>query len=513
MSDVYDFDLVAIGSGPAGQRAAVQAAKLGKRVAIVEKNRSVGGVCVETGTIPSKTFREAVWAVSSGPAIGARPTAEQLLGRVSDVVRREIDVLDSQLRRNDIAVIRGAAEFQDAHTLLIRSETGSRAVRGATIVVAVGTQAVTPPGAVLDGEVAITSDDIIRLKRLPRAMTVVGGGVVGIEYASIFAMLGIEVTLVERRDRVLDFADREIVDELIHQMRKRNVTFRFGETVERFEVSEGPPRRGVLFLESGKRIVSDLVLFSAGRMGATDRLNLAAAGLAADERGRLAVDADFRTAVPHVYAAGDVIGYPNLAATSSEQGRLAACHAFGVPAGPMASHFPVGIYAIPEISMVGATEQELTAGQGPVRDRHRTLPRDRPGPDPGRRQRAPQDALPPRGPAASRRPRDRHASDRADPHRAGGPGARRRARLLHAHRLQLPDAGRVLQGGGPRRGEQARHLTGQGGRRGPARARGPCAAGGRTGARSGARPRAGARSRPPRPPRRPAATGGWSSRA
>jgi NAD(P) transhydrogenase len=365
VSEVYEFDLVAIGSGPAGQRAAVQAAKLGKRVAVIEKNRCVGGVCVETGTIPSKTFREAVWAVSSAPPVGARPTAEQLLARVSDVVRREIDVLDNQLRRNDIAVIRGEAQFQDPHTLLIRSETGSRAVRAAMIVIAVGTRAVTPPGAVLDGEVAITSDDIIRLKRLPRAMTVVGGGVVGIEYASIFATLGIEVTLVERRDRVLDFVDREIVDELVHQMRKRNVTFRFGETVERFEVSEGPPRRGALFLESGKRIVSDLVLFSAGRTGATDQLNLAAAGLAADDRGRLGVDADFRTSVPHVYAAGDVIGHPSLAATSSEQGRLAACHAFGVAAGPMASHFPVGIYAIPEISMVGATEQELTAAKVP----------------------------------------------------------------------------------------------------------------------------------------------------
>ena len=209
-------------------------------------------------------------------------------------------------------------------------------------------------------------------------------------------------------------------------MRKRNVTFRFGETVERFEVSAGPPRRGVLFLESGKRIVSDLVLFSAGRTGATDDLNLAAAGLSADERGRLAVDADFRTAVPHIFAAGDVIGYPSLAATSSEQGRLAACHAFGVAAGPMASHFPVGIYAIPEISMVGATEQELTAGEGALRDRRGPVPRDRARPDPGRRQRAVQDALPPRGPPAARRPRDRHRGHRADPHRPGGAGARRR---------------------------------------------------------------------------------------
>jgi NAD(P) transhydrogenase len=365
MSDTYDFDLVAIGSGPAGQRAAVQAAKLGKRGAVVEKNRCVGGVCVETGTIPSKTFREAVCAARATTGAGARPTAHQLLARVNEVVRREIEVLDSQLRRNDVAVIRGEARFHDPHTLLVRSESGDQTVRAASIVVAVGTRAVTPPGSVLDGEVAITSDDIITLKRLPRAMTVVGGGVVGIEYASIFATLGVEVTLVERRDRPLDFVDREIVDELIHQMRNRNVTFRFGEAVERFEVSAGPPRRGVLFLESGKRIVSDLVLFSAGRAGAVDGLNLAAAGLAVDERGRLAVDTDFRTAVPHIYAAGDVIGYPSLAATSSEQGRLAACHAFGVPAGRMASHFPVGIYAIPEISMVGATEQELTAAKTP----------------------------------------------------------------------------------------------------------------------------------------------------
>jgi NAD(P) transhydrogenase len=365
MAETYEFDLVAIGSGPAGQRAAVQAAKLGKRAAVIEKNRCVGGVCVETGTIPSKTFREAVWAVNAASGPGARPTASQLLARVSDVVRREIEVLDSQLRRNDVTVIRGHARFEDPHTLLVGSESGNRTVRAASIVVAVGTRAITPPGSVLDGEVAITSDDIVGLKLLPRAMTVVGGGVVGIEYASIFAALGVEVTLVERRDRPLDFVDREIVDELIHQMRRRDVTFRFGETVERFDVSAGPPRRGVLFLESGKRIVSDLVLFSAGRAGAVDALNLAAAGLTADERGRLTVDADFRTAVPHIYAAGDVIGHPSLAATSSEQGRLAACHAFGVAAGPMAPHFPLGIYAIPEISMVGATEQELTAGKIP----------------------------------------------------------------------------------------------------------------------------------------------------
>jgi NAD(P) transhydrogenase len=370
MSASDEFDLVAIGSGPAGQRAAVQAAKLGKRAAVIERGRVVGGVCVQTGTIPSKTFREAVLALTGGGHRRARrpdvrPTAEDLLARVGEVVQREIDVLDDQLRRNDVTLLRGEASFQDPHTLVVRSELGRRAVTAGAIVIAVGTRAVTPPGAVIDGEVAITSDDIVRLRRLPRTLTVVGGGVVGIEYASMFAALGVEVTLVERRDRVLDFVDREIVDELVHQMRGQGVTFRFGETVGRFQGVTEAPRRGVLLLESGKRIVSDLVLFSAGRAGATDALNLPAAGLAADERGRLEVDADFRTPVPHIFAAGDIIGYPNLAATSSEQGRLAACHAFGVAAGPMAPHFPVGIYAIPEISMVGATEQELTTAKVP----------------------------------------------------------------------------------------------------------------------------------------------------
>jgi len=205
----------------------------------------------------------------------------------------------------------------------------------------------------------------VRLQQLPRTLAVVGAGVIGIEYVSIFAALGVAVTLVERRDRSLEFLDHEIVDELIHQLRNRNVTFRYGEAVESLAVTADPPRRAVLQLESGKRIVADMVLFSAGRVSATGALNLPAAGLGADPRGRIAVDARFRTAVPHIFAAGDVIGYPSLAATSSEQGRLAACAAFGVEAGSMAEHFPIGIYAIPEISMVGAPEHELTARKIP----------------------------------------------------------------------------------------------------------------------------------------------------
>jgi NAD(P) transhydrogenase len=365
-----DFDLLCIGSGPAGQRAAVQAAKLGKRVAVVERRRCVGGVCIDTGTIPSKTFREAVITVMGASfdrrrGERPRPSVEQLLARVAYVVARESEIVDDQLRRNDVDVMRAEASFIDPHTIFVQGDESCQAVTADRVLIAVGTEPAPPPGVAADGETVMTSDGIMQLTRLPRSMAVVGGGVIGVEYASMFAALGIEVTLIERRDRPLDFLDWEIVDELVHQMRNVNVTFRMGEAVQRLEVSPGPPRRAVVLLESGKRIVSDLVLFAVGRTGATATLNLAGAGLEADERGRIAVDDNFRTRVPHIFAAGDVIGYPSLAATSSEQGRLAALHAFDVPAGTMQPHFPIGIYAIPEISMVGATEHELTEKKVP----------------------------------------------------------------------------------------------------------------------------------------------------
>jgi NAD(P) transhydrogenase len=373
MSASYDFDLLCLGSGPAGQRAAVQAAKLGRRTAIVEKGHILGGVCLDTGTIPSKTFREAVLATvgngrldgQSGYVTEKRPTIDQLLSRVTEVVRRECDVIHRQLDRNDVTVLWGRAAFQDPHTVVVEHDSSRRTVTAENILIAVGTQPAAPPGVSADGDTILTSDDVLDLKRLPKTLGVVGGGVIGLEYASMFSALGVSVTLVEKRERFLEFLDHEIVDELMHQMRKRNVTFRMGEAVERVELSEGPPRRAVLLLESGKRIVDDAVLFSAGRVGATAALNLSAAGLEADARGRIPVGDGFRTAVPHIYAAGDVIGYPSLAAVSSEQGRLAACAAFGVHAGPMATHFPFGIYAIPEISMVGETEQELTRQRVP----------------------------------------------------------------------------------------------------------------------------------------------------
>ncbi len=371
--NTYQYDLVCIGSGPAGQRAAIQAAKLDKKVAIIEKSRVVGGACLDTGTIPSKTFREAVLAFSLGqdglqhnrPVLSERPTASLLLSRVKEVMRHEGEVQEDQLLRNDVATIRGDASFLGPHTLAIMDEYAGQQITSDKFLLAVGTIPTPPPGVPTDGTLVINSDGVLSLKQLPQSMTVVGAGVIGMEYASMFAGLGIEVTVVDKRDRPLEFIDSEIVDELIHQMRNKDVLFRLNERVERLEISSGPQTRAIVHLESGKRLLSDLVLYSIGRLGATETLNLKAVGLEVDERGRLTVDEQFQTTVPHIYAAGDVIGYPSLAATSSEQGRLAACFAFDSPAHPMVEHFPIGIYSIPELSMVGKTEQELTQNKVP----------------------------------------------------------------------------------------------------------------------------------------------------
>ena len=370
----YDYDLLCIGSGPAGQRAAVQAAKLGKRAAVVEKRRIVGGICVDTGTIPSKTFRQAVvsfsdytkrFQTSATFDQSTRVSAHQLLSRVEQVLSTEAKVVEQQLRRNEVKLFHGEARFHDPHTVIVTSESGMQRLTAANILIAVGSVPAHPPGAPEDGKTVMTSDGLMKLQQLPRTMAVVGGGIIGIEYASIFSALGVEVTLIDKRERPLEFLDYEIVDELIHQMRSRNVTFRLGEAVHNIDVSETPPRRAVIQLESGKRLVSDLVLFSVGRNGATKELNLEILGIEPDARGRLSVDSQYRTKIPHIYAAGDVIGYPSLAATSADQGRLVACHAFDMSAEPMVGHFPIGIYAIPEISMVGTPEHVLTAEKIP----------------------------------------------------------------------------------------------------------------------------------------------------
>jgi NAD(P) transhydrogenase len=366
------YDLLVIGSGPAGQRAAIQAAKLNKRVALVERKAVVGGVCINTGTIPSKTLREAVLYLSgyrlrdlygASYAVKENITIDDLLFRTDHVVRHEIDVTRHQLQRNHVEVFSAEASFTDPHTLQLAEADGrgSRLVTANNVVIASGTEATRDESIPFDGERILCSDDIIHMKRLPRTMTVVGAGVIGLEYASIFAAVGVRVTVIDKRHRLLPFVDAEIVDTLAYHLRENRVTLRLGEEVSRMElVTDTMGDHVSIHLASGKQVVTDTALYSVGRSGATSTLNTEAAGLSTDDRGRLTVDEHFQTEVPHIYAVGDVIGFPSLASTSMEQGRLAACHAFGVPATSVPALFPYGIYSIPEISMVGRTEEELT---------------------------------------------------------------------------------------------------------------------------------------------------------
>jgi NAD(P) transhydrogenase len=368
---MHDYDLIVIGSGPAGQRAAIQAAKLGRRVAVVEMRNVVGGVCINTGTIPSKTLREAALYLTgygqhgiygSAYAVKERIEMEDLRLRAFHVIRREIDVVRAQLLRNGVELIHGIASFSGPREVMVTDPAERRTLSADYVIIAVGTVPAPPPGVGRDGDIVVDSDGILGIKALPRTLTVVGAGVIGLEYASILATLGIRVTVIDKRDRLLEFVDREIVDSLSYQLRMAGVTIRLGEEVARIRCEEG---KGTAELASGKKVVSDTILFSAGRIGATAGLNLDAAGLAADARGRIVVDAHFRTKVPNVYAVGDVIGFPSLASTSMEQGRLAAAHAFGRDAGPMPDVIPYGIYSVPEISMVGPTEEELTRAAVP----------------------------------------------------------------------------------------------------------------------------------------------------
>jgi len=373
MSDHHDFDLLVIGSGPAGKHAAIQAAKLGRRAAICERAAVVGGVCVNTGTIPSKTLREAVMYLAGwreqgnyGASYQAKQqiTVNDLLFRADRVVQAEIDVTRAQLMRNDVELISGHAEFTGPNSLRIAHPEGrgERQITASHVVIATGTSATTSPDIPFDGRWVLTSDDVLSLERLPRTMAVIGAGVIGLEYASIFAALGVRVTLIDRRPRVLPFVDGEIVDALMYHLRERRMTAWLGEDVAAIEHHEGANGERVrIRLGSGKEVLAECVLYSIGRTGSTRSLNLDAAGITAADRGLLRVNDRFQTEVPHIYAVGDVIGFPSLASTSMEQGRLAACHAFGIAASSVPEVIPYGIYAIPEISMVGRTEEDLTA--------------------------------------------------------------------------------------------------------------------------------------------------------
>ncbi len=381
-----EYDLVVIGSGPGGQKAAIAAAKLGKRVAMVEKGNMLGGVCVNTGTIPSKTLREAVLYLTgmnqrelygASYRVKENITPADLLARTQHVITKEIEVVRSQLLRNRVELLVGVGSFVDEHTFLVEdaSRGDKMTITAKFVVIATGTLPARPAGVSFDSHRVLDSDGILDLTSIPTTMVVVGAGVIGIEYASMFAALGTKVTVVEKRTSMLDFCDPEVIESLRFHLRDLAVTFRFGEEVTAVDVGAN----GTLTtLRSGKQIPAETVMYSAGRQGLTAPLALENAGLEADERGRIYVDDNFRTKVEHIYAVGDVIGFPALAATSMDQGRLAAYHAFDEPGAKLMDLQPIGIYSIPEVSYVGATEVDLTKESVPYEvgvSRYRELAR------------------------------------------------------------------------------------------------------------------------------------------
>jgi NAD(P) transhydrogenase len=361
------YDLVVIGSGPAGQRAAIQAAKFGKRAALIEKLEVVGGTAINTGTIPSKTIREAVLHLSGfhyqsiygvNYRVKEPITMADLCFRAQHVIKTEIDVIRAQLSRNGIEVLTGMASFVDPHHIHVMGSRGHAELEADNIIIATGTKPAQSALVPFNNRNIINSDQILQMPVIPKTMIVVGGGVIGVEYTCMFATLGVRVILVEKRPRLLEFADTEMVEALCYHLRDRRVTLRLNEEVE--SVEETPEGAVNANLKSKKKISGEALLYAIGRQGNVDELNLAAAGLASDERGRIPVGSDYRTAQPHIFAVGDVIGFPSLASVSMEQGRIAAATAFGLPVQSNRALYPYGIYTIPEISFIGKTEEQLT---------------------------------------------------------------------------------------------------------------------------------------------------------
>lgn len=364
------FDLVVIGSGPSGRRAAVQAAKLGRSVLVIERHARIGGVSVHTGTIPSKTMRETVLNLSGwrergfyGRAYRVKKDigAADIQSRMELTLRHEVDVLEHQFSRNGVATLRGDAAFVSAHELDVTTDNGEvERIEGDKILIAVGTRPFRPPYVPFNGTNVFDSDEILQIPKIPRSMAVIGAGVIGVEYATIFSALEVQVTLIEPRSTFLDFVDRELMEEFVHELRDRNVALRLGSEVSSIDFDAAG--RPVCRLASGREVASEVLLFAAGRMGAVETLNLQAVGIEADRRGRLTVDPrTMQTSVPNIYATGDVVGFPSLASTSMEQGRIAACHAFGVRTPAPPEFFPYGIYSVPEISTVGMSEEDVKA--------------------------------------------------------------------------------------------------------------------------------------------------------
>jgi NAD(P) transhydrogenase len=365
------YDLIVIGSGPGGQRAAIQGAKAGKRVAVIEKNTAIGGVCVNTGTIPSKTMREAVLHLSgfySKNFYGANRVTEKitmadLIFRIQRVVENEVGVTQDQLKRNGVDVILGTGKFTDPHRVQVENGNGTAEFESQYIVIATGTKPAANAKVPINGRNIIDSDQILSMPQIPRTLIVVGGGVIGVEYACMFATLGVRVIIVEKRPRLLEFADTEMVEALSYHMRDHRATMRLNEEVE--SVEELPDGKVAANLVGKKRINADALLYAVGRQGNVERLGLAAAGIEADNRGRIKVDADFRTAQPHIFAVGDVVGFPSLASVSMEQGRIAVARAFDLQVQTDPESYPYGIYTIPQISFIGKTEEQLTDADVP----------------------------------------------------------------------------------------------------------------------------------------------------
>ena len=361
------YDIVVIGSGPSGQKAAIAAAKLGKRVAIVERNgEKVGGVCLHTGTIPSKTLREAILYLTGFRQKNVfveryqrkrHITMANLKEKLHQVIRVERRVIRDQLERNMIDVYEGEAKFIDNHCVEVAGVNGSEQITGDKFLIATGTRPSRPPEIPFDGETVFDSDEILRLENIPRSMIVVGGGVIGLEYAIMFAALGVKITVVDGRSNLLDFCDREIIDTLMYCCRSMGITFRLGESVQ--AVRKIGPKKVAVELESRKQLVAETTFFSVGRVGDVDQLNVAATGLETDKRGKIACNEKYATDVENIFAVGDVIGFPSLASTSIEQGRCAVHHIFGVDY-EASKLIPYGLFTIPEISMVGKTEKQLT---------------------------------------------------------------------------------------------------------------------------------------------------------
>jgi NAD(P) transhydrogenase len=358
MSGDVTFDVVVIGSGPAGQKAAIQAAKAGKRVAVIERERNVGGNCVHTGTIPSKSLREhALRQRVRRVDLSAEPI-QSLLDGVGETIAAHDAYMAAQLERNHIALLRGRASFIDAHTLAMRRIDGSQAkVRAPVVIVATGSRPRTPPHLAVDHEHVLDSDSILSLAYLPRSLLVLGGGVIASEYAAMFAALGCKVTQADQYERPLGFLDPELTSFYVDELRRAG-----GEYLPRAEAVaakwDGVSQVRVEFT-NGQVLSADKVLVALGRVANVDGLHLHSAGVALTNRGHIQVDERLQTTAEGVYAAGDVIGPPALASVSMEQGRRAACHALGllVPQDPV-SRLPSGVYTIPEIATVGLDENE-----------------------------------------------------------------------------------------------------------------------------------------------------------